>query len=164
MPDIFELPEKCPKEVKAELRASFRLFWSDQAASAGRVRVSLERLMDHYKIPKRIKGKDGKYQLSKLHRRIEQFSNSRSATGEKLMALKWLGNTASHQGDVSRKDLLDGFEILEYLLAELFDQRTARVTELARQLTLRHAPPRPRKRKANTFERTPVSHSGKTKR
>ncbi len=45
MPDIFELPETCPKEVKTKLRAAFRLFWSDQAASASHVRVALERLM-----------------------------------------------------------------------------------------------------------------------
>jgi hypothetical protein len=131
MPDMFELPEKCPPEVQTELRAGFRLFWSDQAASAGRVRVSLERLMDHYRIPE-----------LKLHDRIKEFSKAETTAGEKLMALKWLGNTGSHQGSVSRDDLLDGFEVLEYSIAELFDQRTARVAELARQLMRKHAPRR----------------------
>ncbi len=63
-----------------------------------------------------------------------------SETGEKLIALKWLGNTASHQGHVSRDDVLNGFEILEYLLAELFDQRAVRIKELAKQLIKKHAP------------------------
>ena len=139
MPDIFELPQQCPKEVRIELRAAFRLFWSDQAASAGRVRVSLERLMDHFGISKRRKGQKG-YHALKLHDRIETFSKARSEAGKKLMALKWLGNTASHQGDVSRDDILDGFEILEYLLAELFEQRALRVDDLAKQLTKKHAP------------------------
>jgi hypothetical protein len=142
MPDIFRIPEECPKEVKTELRAAFRLFCSDQSASAGRVRVSLERLMDHYGVPKRRKGKDCKFFPLSLHTRIETFSKARSEAGVKLMALKWLGNTASHQGDVSRDDLLDGFEILEYLLAELFEQRAARVAELAKSLTKKHAPRR----------------------
>lgn len=141
MPDMFELVKKCPPEVQAELRAGFRLFWSDQAASAGRVRVSLERLMDHCGIPKRHKKDNGKYSTLRLHDRIKKFSKANPEVGEKLMALKWLGNTASHQGSVSGDDLLDGFEVLEYSIVELFDQRPARVAELARLLKRKHAPP-----------------------
>ena len=152
MPDIFTLPEKCPKEVKAELCAAFRLFWSDQAASAGRIRVSLERLMDHYHVPKRRKGQNGKYYNLKLHDRIETFTQAKSGAGEKLMALKWLGNTASHQGAVSRDDILNGFEILEYLLVELFEQRAVRIEELTRQLTKKHAPRR-KKQKAQAAKK-----------
>lgn len=142
MPDIFELPEKCPDEVKAELRGGFQLFWSDHAASASRVRIALERLMDHCHVPKRRKENKGTYSDLMLHKRIEIFSQTQKATGEKLMALKWLGNTGSHQGSLSRNDLLDGFEILEYLIAELFAQRTARVEELTRQLIRKHSPHR----------------------
>lgn len=125
MPDMFELPEKCPDKVKSELRAAFRLFWSDQAASAGRLRVSLERLIDHYHVPKHLK----------LHDRIVNFSEMDSEVREKLMALKWLGNAGSHRSkSISYDDLLDGFEILEFLIAELFDKRTARVAKLACQM------------------------------
>ena len=56
------------------------------------------------------------------------------------MALKWFGNTASHEGNVSREDLLDAFEILEFLVAQLFDQKDPRIAELARQLDLKHNP------------------------
>jgi hypothetical protein len=141
MPDMFGLPEKCPPEVQAELRAGFRLFWSDQAASAGRVRVSLERLMDQCGIPRRRKNCKEEYYNLTLGRRIEEFSKVEPPAGERLMALKWLGNTGSHQRSVTRDDLLDGFEVLEYSLAELFDQRTARIAELAHQLTIKHTPP-----------------------
>jgi hypothetical protein len=139
MPDMFELPDKCPPEVQAELRAGFQLFWSDQAASAGRIRVSLERLMDHYRIPKRRKNRKGKYYDLSLDDRIKDFRNAEPTAGEKLMALKWLGNTGSHKRAVSREDLLDGFEVVEYSIAELFDKRPARVARLARQLIRKHA-------------------------
>ncbi len=140
MPDMFELPEKCPTEVKSELRAGFRLFWSDQAAAAGRVRVSLERLMDHHRIPKRGKNKKGKFFTLDLNTRIKKFSERNDIAGKQLMALKWLGNTGSHEGSVNRDDVLAGFEILEYLIAEHFDRRAARVAKLARQLTRKHSP------------------------
>jgi hypothetical protein len=65
--------------------------------------------------------------------------NKEASLGIQLMALKWLGNTASHEGNVSREDLLDAFEILEHILVELIDQRSVRVAELARNLTKKHA-------------------------
>ena len=55
--DIFDVPAKCPDEVKAQLRAGFTLFWSDPAATASRVRIALERLMDHVGVPKRRRDK-----------------------------------------------------------------------------------------------------------
>jgi hypothetical protein len=85
--------------------------------------------MDHYSIPR-----------GKLHRRIERFSNTQATVGGRIMALKWFGNTASHEGNVSREDLLDAFEILEFLVAQLFDQKDPRIAELARQLDLKHNP------------------------
>ena len=135
MPDMFELPEKCPDKVKSELRAGFRLFWSDQAASAGRRRVSLERLMDHLRIPKRL----NLHRLN-LDERIMKFFEKNPVAGKNLMALKWLGNTGSHQSNLSHDDLLDGFKILKFLVAELFDKRAARVTKLVRKISRKHDP------------------------
>jgi hypothetical protein len=51
-PDIFDLPKKCPKEVKGHLRAGFKLFFSDQSAAANRIRVALENLLDHLSVPR----------------------------------------------------------------------------------------------------------------
>ena len=137
--DIFDVPAKCPAEVKAQLRAGFTLFWSDPAATASRVRIALERLMDHVGVPKRRRDKTGKFFDLSLHNRIEIFQKGEPAIGSQLMALKWLGNTGSHEGQVTREDVLDAFEILENALAELIDRRTAKVAALARKLSKKHA-------------------------
>lgn len=139
MPDMFEIPAKCPNEVKIELRAGFSLFWSDQAAAASRVRVALERLMDHVGVQKRRRDSNGKFVEMSLHQRIEVFQDGEPTIGSQLMALKWLGNTGSHEGKVSRDEVLDAFEILEHALAELIGRRTAKVAQLARNLTKKHA-------------------------
>lgn len=138
MPDIIDIPGKCPDPVKQELRAAFATFWPHRAACAGRVRVALECLMDHLGVPKRRRAKDGSYFDLKLHARIDFFAKSDQATGPQLMALKWLGNAGSHRGDVSAADLLDAFEIMEHALGEVIDRRSARVAELAKRLTKRH--------------------------
>ena len=59
------------------------------------------------------------------------------------MAIKWLGNTGSHQSDeVTRDDILDALDLLEDALVELFEQRTRRLTALTRSLLRRHKPPK----------------------
>lgn len=47
MPDIIEIPNKCPKEIVIELRESFELFLLNPDSCANRIRVVIERLMDH---------------------------------------------------------------------------------------------------------------------
>ncbi len=137
MPDMFELSHKWPKHIKNELRAAFALFWCNPAASATKIRISLECLLDHLKVKKRRK-KEGKFIKLNLHQRIEAFQKNEPSIGSQLMALKWLGNTSSHEGEVSHFDVLDGFEIIEHTLVELLDKRTAKVAALARGLTEKH--------------------------
>jgi len=56
-----------------------------------------------------------------------------------LMAIKWLGNTGSHDSAVTFKDLLDAYEIMEPTLDGILGSRAKRVAKLAKQLTRKHA-------------------------
>lgn len=138
MPDMFTIPKRCPDEVRDKLRSAFTVFWIDQAAAATRVRVALERLLNHLGVKRRRKDKSGKLVDLTLHARIEDFAKRDALIGAQLMALKWLGNTGSHEGPVEKDDLLDAFEIMEHCLAELIERRSAKVAELAKKLTHRH--------------------------
>jgi Domain of unknown function (DUF4145) len=138
MPSMISLPMKSPDDVAQELRAAFGLFWSNHSSCAGRIRVALECLMSHIGVPKRKKNAQGKlYDLS-LHARIDEIASGSPATGQQLIALKWLGNSGSHDSEVSSDDLLDAFEILEHALGEIIDQRSARVAALAKKMTKKH--------------------------
>ena len=142
---IIDLHSKCPDSVSNELRAAFRLFFADAGACAGRIRVALEKLMNHLGVQRRKKGSKGKsYDLS-LHQRIEIYANATPELRDQLLAIKWLGNTGSHEGQIVRDDVLSGFEVLEHVIGEILDRRAAKVKELAKQLTKKHAGS-PRKR------------------
>ena len=104
MPEIFEIPTECPKEVCDELGATFKLFWSNSAACGAQLRVALERLMDALSIPKRKKV-GAKYSDLSLHARIALFGKNEPILGAQLLALKWLGNSGSHDSKMSRSDL-----------------------------------------------------------
>jgi hypothetical protein len=109
MPDMFDFPTKCPDIVKAELRAAFALFWSHLSACAGRIRVALECLMTPSGVQRRRRDKNGTYFDLPLHARNDAFSKREPNVGFHLMALKWLGNAGSQNGEVRRDDLLDAF-------------------------------------------------------
>jgi hypothetical protein len=138
MPEIIQLPAKCPEAVSKPLRVAFSLFWANPSSCANQIRVALEGLMDSLGVPRRKKTAMGKYSDLTLHARIDHFAQGQPTTGGQLMALKWVGNAGSHQGEVSKNDLLDAFEVLDHALVELIDQRSERVSELAKKLTRKH--------------------------
>lgn len=90
--------------------------------------------MDYVGGPRDEGGEDAQ----RLHKRIERYAKAEESIGPQLMALKWLGNTGSHSGDVGQQELLDAFEILEHVLAEIVERRSDRVAALARELTEKH--------------------------
>lgn len=141
MPDMISISQRCPAPVASELRACFRLFWLDRSAAANRIRAGVERIMDHFRIPRRQRTNKGKFAPLYLHDRLGRFEKSDKAIAARLMAIKWLGNTGSHQSDdVTRDDILDALELLEDALVELFEHRTRRLTALTRSLLKRHKP------------------------
>ncbi|HYH81071.1 MAG TPA: DUF4145 domain-containing protein [Longimicrobium sp.] len=144
MPDIIAIPAKCPEAVAAELRSAFRLFWLDTGAAANRLRVALEALLDVPGIRRRQRV-PGKIKDLSLHQRIIEYEKREPVVAAHLMAVKWLGNTASHESGVSQDALLDALEIVEHVLDEIIDQRSKRVSELAKKLTDAHAPKRAKK-------------------
>ena len=134
---LIDLPKQCPQGVSDSLAYAFALYWVDRPATAGRIRVAVERLLDHLGVPS--KTTNGGY-LS-LDKRIDAFSKGDPVIGAHLMALKWLGNVGSHTDYVSTDDLLDAFEILEHVLGEVIDKKSASIAKLAASITAKYGKP-----------------------
>lgn len=110
---LFSVSEICPPEIKVQLESSFALYWNDKASCANKIRTVIELLLDHQNIPK----PDG----STLHRRIQVFKTRNHLFGSFLESAKWIGNVGSHSiGDLSKIDLLNGFEFLDHVLNQLY--------------------------------------------
>lgn len=137
---LFDVPKECPEHIKTNIAQAFSLYWIDCDASANRLRTALERLMDHLAIPKKRKTKAGSFEVLKLHRRLEIYAQKERALGEQLMALKYLGNSGSHETQVTRDELLDAFEILEHALIEILQSRSKRLLAMAKELSSKHKP------------------------
>lgn len=132
-PLLFDLPVKTPEALSEEVRRAFSLIWSDHEACASRIRTCIELLLDDIKIPKVEKtAKDKEIALS-LHKRIEKYSVVDKESSDLLLAVKWIGNAGSHSNTqgLERSDLLDVFEILDYVLEQNYVGQKKRLVKIA---------------------------------
>jgi hypothetical protein len=136
---IIHLPIKCPSDVKNELLKAFELYWVNFEACASRIRVALEHLLTHIGIEKQRTDEGGKTTTINLHTRIKNYVDNEPQLGQHLMAIKWLGNTGSHEGVITKNELLDAFEILEFALTEIIQGDSKRIAALAKKLTETHS-------------------------
>ncbi len=135
-PDIFLIPKGCPKLTMQELRSAFSLFWSDPSAALNRTRTSVEFLLDAGKVQRRARSKRGDLRPLSLHQRIEKFLPKDAQTRSKMLAVKWLGNLGSHD-KVTREQVLQAFELVEYILEVVVEKRPQRLDRLAKDINKR---------------------------
>jgi hypothetical protein len=125
-PPIIRAPSKTPSSITRELDLAFSLFWVDLGACANKLRISVERVMDHFEISQ-----------GPLAARIAKFQSVDVAQAATFNALKQVGNVGSHVGDNTRQTVLDAFEVYEHALDELFGERKAYFDKLKRKIVSR---------------------------
>lgn len=128
--EMFEISSQCPNNIRKQIRLSFSHYFNDTSAAANSVRTALEMLLDHQKVKKTFTTSAGKRKYYTLHGRIELFGQSNTVIKPFLLAAKWIGNAGSHLGDVSKDAILDGYELLEHCIDELY-QKPFRLKELS---------------------------------
>ncbi|MFA5819338.1 MAG: DUF4145 domain-containing protein [Bacteroidales bacterium] len=134
--ELFRINTECPKEIKNEIIESFSLFWSDLPSCANKIRTSIEMLMNQQKVKTTII-QSGKRRLLSLHRRIEEFKAVNSEIADYLLAIKWIGNIGSHPGKLEKIDILETYELLEFSLDKLFDNKETKMKKLSKEIIKR---------------------------
>ncbi|MFG0610907.1 DUF4145 domain-containing protein [Delftia sp. WSY_14] len=124
---MMDVPEDCPREVADHLRTSFSMFFANPAAALNSARIAVEALMDHFNVPAKFAINDKRMFL---HQRIEKMPDRHANVREHLLAVKWLGNAGSHNGEMpERQDVIDIYDVLEFALHRIFD-RTEEIIRL----------------------------------
>lgn len=126
-PYVFHIPERTPELVAEQILSSFSIFFSDFHSAANKLRTTLELLLRHENIPQTRTH-------WKLETRIEILCKKYKLSKNFFSAIKLIGDEGSHGGIIaaplSLDSILDAFELLEYLLYELY-QRNKHKAHLA---------------------------------
>lgn len=128
----FGLPEQCPEEITKPVEASFSIFLMQPGAAANLIRISVERMLTAMGVAERTdRGK-----RIPLHNRLEMLPELYASFSKPLMAIKFLGNAGSHTYDgVKTRDIEDAFEIMEYVVNDLFSGRKESIEVLTKRLS-----------------------------
>ena len=135
MPHIISLPSKVYDDVKLELIRSFETFWRNPESCANSIRNALDKLM----INLGFSSNEADGNEINLHQKIELFSKGHPELGSNLMSVKWLCNTGSHGRCISHEELLDAYEIFEFCLNEIIEEKSKKIAQLAEKLNAKHS-------------------------
>jgi uncharacterized protein DUF4145 len=136
---IFPLSEKLPDRVSKPLIESFSLFWNSPSAAGNALRISVEALMDYRCVKKWIK-KDGKDFALTLHNRILEFKKHEPESAEKLLAIKWIGNSGSHIAGLQAEDVVIAYRLMAFVIDDLFDGTSEELDKIAKKINKTRKP------------------------
>ncbi len=132
---IFVIPKNTPDNVKDSIISSFSFVFTNKSASANQVRIALECLLTHLKINRYRITRNRKKKRLLLHERIELLPEKYQKIKEVCLAIKWLGNAGSHCDDkMTFDDIFDGYDMLSFILEELYDNKHVHVKKLAKKI------------------------------
>lgn len=112
-------------QIADPLWDSFSLFWTSPSAAGNALRIALEALMDYRGIKKGLT----------LHARIEEFKKKNpklADIGDKLLAVKWIGNGGSHLAGLDRKHMVTAYHLMEHVIDELFNNTSEKLKKAAK--------------------------------
>lgn len=118
---LFRIPDSSPWDVVETTNNAFALYWQDRSAAGNAVRKVVELILDDRRIRK-TKTRNGKRSRIGLSQRLKLFKEKNASVAGTLNAIKWIGDVGSHTVDIDTEDLLDGLELLEFALEELYGE------------------------------------------
>lgn len=131
--EIFPLPDTTPQALKKAIYKSFELFFTDFEASLNQLRSSIEILLNELGVDK----------SGTLHHRLEKLEGDNTKYTDSLKAIKWLGNAGSHSTSSAKiqiEDVLDGYEIFQPILNELFNSKAQSIEGLVSAINEKKGP------------------------
>jgi len=138
--NLMDIPKKCPESVINHLKGSFALFFADPGASLNGARAALEALLTDIGV-KRYTTVKKKRRIIPLHHRITLIPPKYEDISDLLLAVKWLGNAGSHDGDnPSKADMHIAYDLLEHVLSEIYDEKGKNLAKVAKKVNKRKGP------------------------
>ncbi|HCM1921008.1 TPA: DUF4145 domain-containing protein [Salmonella enterica subsp. salamae serovar 16:m,t:e,n,x] len=136
------IPDNCPASIQEPLKESFKLFFSSFGAAANNIRVAIEAFLTELKVPTEKNRKDGSLTFMSLHERINNIPQAYIEYKEMLKAIKWIGNSGSHNSNVKPKveDVIDAYDLIEHILEDVYAPRRKRLSAIAARINNNKGP------------------------
>ncbi|HCR1067269.1 DUF4145 domain-containing protein [Klebsiella pasteurii] len=132
---LFTPCESYPEQIKSQLKEISSHLPGHRQAAINALRTTLESVLDHFGIPREQQSR-----YLSLDKRISLIPEPYRYIEAGFRAMKWLGNTGSHNlKEISDEDIEGACVMLDDFLLQIFRQPTDHSETIAR-LTKNHAP------------------------
>jgi hypothetical protein len=122
-------PEECPQPVVDRVNEAAGLILRDANAAANRIRVAIEELLTAERVRRFTQG--SRRRRLPTQERIKLFRERNPEAARFLEAVKWIGNSGSHESALQVHEVLDGVELFTHALHIIYDRRTEKLSKLA---------------------------------
>jgi hypothetical protein len=142
-PRLMEIPKVCPDSVKDCIDSAANVLWVDPASAANRLRSAIEKLLDSQGIPRVRNVETSRGPVDRpisTHDRITKFKEGEPEAAKLLEAVKWIGNSGSHEGSMEIEHVLTAVSLLEYVLNELYDNKKQKLADIATKINSSKGP------------------------
>lgn len=137
---LMELPDSYPDTVVNHLRESFALFFANPGAALNCNRSAVEAVLTDLGI-KRFSLVNGRRRVISLHKRIQLLPSKFQEVKDVLLAVKWLGNAASHDGrNVEMADVMMAYDLLEHVLQDIYERKSQKIKAIAKKVNKKKGP------------------------
>lgn len=138
--ELMDFPKDCPAEAADHLSQSFALFFADPGAALNCARAAVEAVLTNLGI-KRFAVVKGKRKPINLHQRIQLLPPKYDELKELLVAVKWMGNAGSHDGEKPNAgDVRTTYDLLEHALSEIYEAKSKKLKALAKKVNKKKGP------------------------
>lgn len=143
-PVLIDLPTRTPNTVQDAVRAASAIIWLNPNAAANQLRQAVEELLTAKKVKRWTLTKRSKKERLTTHQRLELFRAIHPEVADVLEAVKWIGNSGSHNNELTTADVLSGAGYLGLALRRLYDRSDAELLAQVRAVNKRRGPARKR--------------------
>jgi len=132
---MFDVPNRCPEEVKSSIDNASLLYWVNRSAFLNALRTTVEIVCNQQKVNKTFLTRSRKKKRHTLHERLTLLEKIKPDAAETLMAIKWLGNSGSHDdAEPSVDDTIKAMELLEHAIQQLYSDREIKIKRLTKRI------------------------------
>ena len=136
---LLKSPPATPSAVASLLKRSFAPAFMDQGASGHLLRSAIETLLTKRGVPRFGRSKKNERYYLPLHKRILRLPPQLLSHTDALLAVKWIGNSATHD-ELDVGGLKLAFEIVESLLENLYGTKKRDLSRAIRRVNRRKKP------------------------
>ena len=104
---------------------------------------TLGELLNEFNVPKLRQPVKGRIHVFSLNERIVEFEKVKPKVGSFLHAIKLIGNAGSHSSEVTRNDVLDAYELMDYSLESLYSEREQNILTISQKIIDNKSKPKP---------------------